>query len=118
MDESGCRGYRRVRAEEKGIPDLIFVEYCLFFQAEDGIRDLTVTGVQTCALPIWTDRHRRPGRATPRCEVRCGWLSARDLATRGATRMFLRLRIAALFCAGLVSALSAKIGRASCRERV
>src|SRR2546430_1797891 len=25
-----------------------------FFQAEDGIRDLTVTGVQTCALPILT----------------------------------------------------------------
>src|SRR5689334_24345415 len=24
-----------------------------FFQAEDGIRDGTVTGVQTCALPIW-----------------------------------------------------------------
>src|SRR2546430_9852845 len=29
------------------------VFYCIFFlQAEDGIRDLTVTGVQTCALPI------------------------------------------------------------------
>src|SRR5205085_9208090 len=27
-----------------------------FFQAEDGIRDLTVTGVQTCALPISTRR--------------------------------------------------------------
>src|SRR2546430_6546733 len=28
-------------------------EPCIFFfQAEDGIRDLTVTGVQTCALPI------------------------------------------------------------------
>src|SRR5215813_13494594 len=27
---------------------------CLFFfQAEDGIRDADVTGVQTCALPIW-----------------------------------------------------------------
>src|SRR2546430_5462433 len=26
-----------------------------FFQAEDGIRDLTVTGVQTCALPILGD---------------------------------------------------------------
>src|SRR5256886_9051119 len=26
-----------------------------FFQAEDGIRDLTVTGVQTCALPILMD---------------------------------------------------------------
>src|SRR2546427_12507683 len=28
--------------------------FFFFFQAEDGIRDLTVTGVQTCALPIWT----------------------------------------------------------------
>src|SRR5207245_4968547 len=27
--------------------------YIFFFQAEDGIRDATVTGVQTCALPIW-----------------------------------------------------------------
>src|SRR4030042_6117607 len=25
---------------------------CFFFQAEDGIRDVAVTGVQTCALPI------------------------------------------------------------------
>src|SRR2546430_12538738 len=31
---------------------LIFL-CCFFFQAEDGIRDLTVTGVQTCALPIF-----------------------------------------------------------------
>src|SRR2546430_2243754 len=29
------------------------VRLFFFFQAEDGIRDLTVTGVQTCALPIW-----------------------------------------------------------------
>src|SRR5256884_7499905 len=28
----------------------------LFFQAEDGIRDVAVTGVQTCALPICGDR--------------------------------------------------------------
>src|SRR6266496_5941025 len=27
--------------------------FFFFFQAEDGIRDLYVTGVQTCALPIW-----------------------------------------------------------------
>src|SRR5690606_39500644 len=26
---------------------------CFFFQAEDGIRDFHVTGVQTCALPIY-----------------------------------------------------------------
>src|SRR2546430_9616124 len=29
-----------------------YTSVCFFFQAEDGIRDLTVTGVQTCALPI------------------------------------------------------------------
>src|SRR2546429_7244481 len=28
------------------------VVWCFFFQAEDGIRDVAVTGVQTCALPI------------------------------------------------------------------
>src|SRR5207248_5087922 len=27
-------------------------DFCFFFQAEDGIRGRTVTGVQTCALPI------------------------------------------------------------------
>src|SRR2546427_13107522 len=32
-----------------------------FFQAEDGIRDLTVTGVQTCALPIYTSVEVRAG---------------------------------------------------------
>src|SRR5262249_57039920 len=32
-----------------------------FFQAEDGIRDWSVTGVQTCALPIWS------GAAPPPC---------------------------------------------------
>ena len=29
------------------------VLFFFFFQAEDGIRDYKVTGVQTCALPIW-----------------------------------------------------------------
>src|SRR3989454_2816963 len=28
--------------------------FFFFFQAEDGIRDYKVTGVQTCALPIWS----------------------------------------------------------------
>src|SRR5438132_3255261 len=35
-----------------------------FFQAEDGIRDHCVTGVQTCALPICNGR--KPDPATPR----------------------------------------------------
>src|SRR5690606_40751684 len=30
----------------------IFFNFIFFFQAEDGIRDFHVTGVQTCALPI------------------------------------------------------------------
>src|SRR2546430_11738150 len=31
---------------------MMILHFFFFFQAEDGIRDLTVTGVQTCALPI------------------------------------------------------------------
>src|SRR2546427_9530498 len=44
-----------------------------FFQAEDGIRDLTVTGVQTCALPI----SRTPGGHGP------GHLDAVGIQTLG-----------------------------------
>src|SRR5687767_15207225 len=33
---------------------LLFMFFFFFFQAEDGIRDKLVTGVQTCALPILT----------------------------------------------------------------
>src|SRR2546430_3829540 len=39
--------YDRFRASRR-----LFLSFFFFFQAEDGIRDLTVTGVQTCALPI------------------------------------------------------------------
>src|SRR2546427_6106487 len=40
--------------------------YIFFFQAEDGIRDLTVTGVQTCALPILS---RQIGNASTPAKV-------------------------------------------------
>src|SRR5699024_11474022 len=36
---------------------------CFFFQAEDGIRDRNVTGVQTCALPICSRGQRRRRRS-------------------------------------------------------
>src|SRR5215467_6481150 len=39
---------------------------CFFFQAEDGIRDYKVTGVQTCALPIWL---QADGRQTPEARL-------------------------------------------------
>ena len=54
-----ARGYRceggTIERERK-----VCSGFCLFFffQAEDGIRDWSVTGVQTCALPIW--RSDRP----------------------------------------------------------
>src|SRR3712207_8591496 len=39
---------------------------CFFFQAEDGIRDIGVTGVQTCALPIYIlGLHRSENNLNP-----------------------------------------------------
>src|SRR5690554_7770876 len=39
---------------------LLFFFFFFFFQAEDGIRDADVTGVQTCALPIFLSFFRLP----------------------------------------------------------
>src|SRR2546430_12846753 len=86
-----------------------------FFQAEDGIRDLTVTGVQTCALPISKPFLARVGRGwTHQTRARNGFVSSgvrrKQLRGRGAESngpLARRKRI------GL-----SEIGRASCRERV
>src|SRR5258708_4453427 len=43
--------------------------FFFFFQAEDGIRDDLVTGVQTCALPI---SHRARHRSRPRTQTHYG----------------------------------------------
>src|SRR5207249_7451001 len=54
----------------------IFFFFFFFFQAEDGIRDRNVTGVQTCALPILPRlllgicRSLRTPRTCPRCRLR------------------------------------------------
>src|SRR5260370_9984140 len=45
-----------------------------FFQAEDGIRDSSVTGVQTCALPISTGSFRRATRIASLAGQAVGWL--------------------------------------------
>src|SRR5688572_6472719 len=50
----------RLHAEE------VFLVFFFFFQAEDGIRDLTVTGVQTCALPILAPSRSRAASARVR----------------------------------------------------
>src|SRR5256886_11819361 len=61
-----------------------------FFQAEDGIRDLTVTGVQTCALPIWGRQreHRCEHRALPspcHSSASTGFIAAAAVLTAAAT---------------------------------
>src|SRR2546428_1307814 len=43
-----------VRLANEKLDAEVLSRYFFFFQAEDGIRDLIVTGVQTCALPIST----------------------------------------------------------------
>src|SRR2546427_1206986 len=93
---------------------LTTVLFFFFFQAEDGIRDLTVTGVQTCALPILRERQ---GRADLLCRI------GRD--DRGEAKrpdvndkMLLQTRLFRKQTRLRSRELSRKIGRASCRERV
>src|SRR2546430_9334831 len=65
VDPNFARWVRnRLRLSSRG--DMCFF---FFFQAEDGIRDLTVTGVQTCALPICQMRRRRQHGCTAVADV-------------------------------------------------
>src|SRR2546429_4032434 len=86
-----------------------------FFQAEDGIRDVAVTGVQTCALPI---SRGQPGA------LLAGQLRQHDVPDPAVLRSaFIRARGEAAVGDGeLRGAVEernvTKIGRASCRERV
>src|SRR5436305_14659991 len=78
---------------------LVQFTFFFFFQAEDGIRDADVTGVQTCALPIWIR-----DELSPRVAVS---LMAQYYPTNvaGTNQRYVLLS-------------RRKIGRASCRERV
>src|SRR5204862_2268825 len=61
----------------------IFVFYCFFFQAEDGIRDLYVTGVQTCALPIYAVwASRRNSMPSPRQPQRTAGSSRQEICSK------------------------------------
>src|SRR2546430_6082192 len=68
----------------------MYIFFFFFFQAEDGIRDLTVTGVQTCALPIFKPASYDP-RLTPplivrRTDTRCVSRGSCPLATLASKR--------------------------------
>src|SRR5436309_4997227 len=89
-----------------------------FFQAEDGIRDFHVTGVQTCALPISTVCRDRPAAATKALR-RChgvprgnGLRREQSPPHRSISRAVDRSAVGRRVCR------DGEIGRASWRERV
>src|SRR6266567_6153566 len=101
---------------------IFFIFFFFFFQAEDGIRDLTVTGVQTCALPISARIAADPadGQIVCHCErvtrgeIRDALASLVPPADLGGLRRRTRAmngRCQGFYCAAAVSRLLAE-GRA------
>src|SRR5438067_10441705 len=94
-----------------------------FFQAEDGIRDRNLTGVQTCALPIYcqiAECSESIGRSQASGDARgdsgiAAWTSRARATAIGITRWPAATSVSLLAVATI---LPAEIGRASCRERV
>src|SRR3989442_9684436 len=87
-----------------------------FFQAEDGIRDADVTGVQTCALPIsqvMGVTQRMGARVV--LEVGLPMVMYRRPGARAQNARVLHRLVATL---GMDLIRGQEIGRASCRERV
>ena len=70
---------------------------CFFFQAEDGIRDRLVTGVQTCALPICDPDHPAHDRLflSPHAAFYCEE-GGEEFRTKGAKECLRALRGEAL----------------------
>src|SRR5256886_3158391 len=89
--------------------------FFFFFQAEDGIRDLTVTGVQTCALPICWQELREE-------DLGALWehFVLNEIMARLQSRevFYWRDKRGHEIDFVLASRRKRQIGRASCRERV
>src|SRR5256885_3875183 len=108
------KGARRV-LERIGSGEIVIETF--FFQAEDGIRDYKVTGVQTCALPIFAARSRgveedaRHRLLHDRADRRGG----RGVSPLVGGRARQPGREAPVRC---ILGPRGEIGRASCRERV
>ena len=108
---------RLIRGEKH---NKIFICF-FFFQAEDGIRDSPVTGVQTCALPIYNASSAvlsLPGGTTSLTDVSV--LFSAFSTTHGAGADFSNAGMVELAVspANAATDILVEIGRASCRERV
>src|SRR6266404_8044642 len=69
--------FRMSSAVKAGVTKIMGASF--FFQAEDGIRDKLVTGVQTCALPIYLSAGEPGRRRCLQCADRiCGFATAKD----------------------------------------
>src|SRR2546429_3274748 len=107
-------GFTGAQSDSAGTSQcLCGVYFFFFFQAEDGIRDVAVTGVQTCALPI---SERGEAARAHRVAIHGGGGAQIEGALgecdAGATFAAEGLLHVSLAVAGR------EIGRASCRERV
>src|SRR5256885_7494460 len=115
------RRRRLLRAESAGASGGAWAcarcaQWLFFFQAEDGIRDYKVTGVQTCALPIYRVRlsgvrgHARPATLKVNVCREQGWLAEGEISYAG-PRAEARARLAA-------DVLRERSEERPCRERV
>src|SRR5205809_1803016 len=93
------------------------IVHFFFFQAEDGIRDVAVTGVQTCALPISCSMKARQGPTA--CEGMAVPMDKLDnlVADHLESQLLQPERLEAIL-ASVLDRRQEQIGRASCRERV
>src|SRR2546429_3007313 len=97
---------------------VVVIVICLFFffQAEDGIRDVAVTGVQTCALPI-SFASTVVNMITPAFEMECGMNPVQPRSPPVSAKLMITPSV--LLSQGAAAcAQKNEIGRASCRERV
>src|SRR5687767_15414894 len=103
------------------VADKMFV-FFFFFQAEDGIRDKLVTGVQTCALPICSAGRGSQCRVPPKYTLAVVPVSDFPLFPLGMVALPTELLPLHIFeeryKAMVAHCLEHEIGRASCRERV
>src|SRR5690554_7539048 len=94
--------------------------FCILFQAEDGIRDADVTGVQTCALPILTRQRISTGSSKKMSDliVVSFLVFARGCAGMPIMRQWPAGKADVIRRGRVDSCFVREIGRASCREGV
>src|SRR3989442_6493001 len=104
---------------DQSVGDLLERVYdCFFFQAEDGIRDADVTGVQTCALPISLQELERHGELFSQVSRQFQLLKPETFKLLKRLVDGEEIDLDSAIKAFVDRRATHEIGRASCRERV